>query len=97
MSLAANAPHAFALMHIDTNGVRAQRFARMERAFKAATKLGGTEDGPDYTVVGLDAKGAAYEVEVYPHTDRSNPTGYRLTRLIGKVITRKAAKRSRAA
>lgn len=91
--LAANAPAAFALMHIDTNGVRSQRFARMEPAFKAAGKLGGTEDGPDYTVVGLDSKGAAYEIEVYPHTDRTNPTGYRLTRLIGRVITRKPARR----
>ena len=94
MSLAPNAPHAFAIRHIETGAIRDERFARNSAATKASWLLARDKDGLCHDVIGIDASGRAWRVEVYPHTDRTNPTGYILTeRLPVAKPARKAAKR----
>jgi hypothetical protein len=90
--LAHNAPHAFAIRHIETDAIRAERFTRNSAASKASWLLGGDKDGLDHDVVGLDGKGRAWTVEVYPHTDRTNPTGYILKTLIKGAKPAKVSK-----
>jgi hypothetical protein len=92
MSLAANAPHAFAIRNIETGAIRDERFTRNSAASKASWLLGGDKDGLDHDVVGLDGEGRAWRIEVYPHTDRTNPTGYILTERLPVVKARKAPK-----
>lgn len=58
MSLAANAPHAFAIRNIETGAIRDERFTRNSAASKASWLLGGDKDGLDHDVVGLDREGA---------------------------------------
>ena len=63
MSLAANAPRAFVIRHIDTDAIVSRRFLTLMAATLKSWKMGGNADGLDHDVVGLDEDGKAWFLE----------------------------------
>ena len=94
MSLAANAPRAFVIRHIDTDAIVSRRFLTLMAATLKSWKMGGNDDGLDHDVVGLDEDGKPWFLELNDGPqDRSNPTGYVLARRVPAAKpARKAAR-----
>jgi hypothetical protein len=84
MSLAANAPHAFALLNLDAGSVLERgRFRDATAAALKAIKLR-KADRQVREVVGIDAAGHPCRIELgSTQATRENSTGYRIVGRIG--------------